>query len=146
MCKRSIMKPQNESARPALPGAPPHPHACTGCREESWRQGQPPQDGKEAEGSLARFFAERGLLADLEGYRSLSRADEKPGDLTVKQPANPALFCHLKACTSHDTWPWVPLSAQSPCMGGADWNRESWGCTGSLSGWSTEMAHWSLIR
>lgn len=58
-----------------------------------------PRMGKRQRGSLARLFA------DLEGGRSLSRSDE----LTVTQPANPALFCHLKACTSHDTQPWVPL-------------------------------------
>lgn len=79
MCKRSIMKPQNESARPALPAAPPPPLLR---RPLGMKLVTRPasQDGKEAERSLARFFAESELLADLEGILSLSRSDEKPGE------------------------------------------------------------------
>lgn len=93
------MKPQNESARPALPSSHPHPHAHAGHWDWSWLQGW---EGKEAEGRLASFSK----LNLGEGV-----SDEKPGELTVMQPANPALFCHLKAHTSHDTWPLVLLSS-----------------------------------
>lgn len=43
-------------------------------------------------GSLARFFAERELLANLEGVRSLSKSDEKPGELTEAQSRQTLLY------------------------------------------------------
>jgi hypothetical protein len=74
---------------------------------------------KEAEGSLARLFAERELLADLEGGRSLSRSDEKPGEPPVKQPAKPCFILppkglhvprHTALGPSTSLYAWVVLT------------------------------------
>lgn len=81
---------------------------------------------KEAEGSLAKFFAEREFLADLEQGRSLSRSDEKPGEPPVKQPAKPCFILPPKGLHVPRQTALGP-SSQSACVGGADWNRESWG-------------------